>query len=678
MNPPTEEIYQFEGVFSVPDENYKEALNLENTIWGSTVLATGKIQALVTYTGKEMRVVMNSREPRSKVGRLDMEINRLSKLLFVVLAALSLGLVALAGFEGAWYVHFFRFIILLSYIIPVSLRVNLDFAKLFYSYQINHDNDIEGCIARNRDIPEELGRIQFLLSDKTGTLTQNEMVFKKISLENGTVFTPEKKHEMMKYLKRNCEKFKGPLGDIEEKIKAQDPSQKKKRIFRRDKESLVRDLVSALVLCHNVTPVDDNGSRVLQASSPDEIALVQMAEDLHMKLKDRDQSKILIENINEQKEEYEILANFPFTSQSKRMGIIVKHTETNRIVFYLKGADTIMKDKVPQSQRGFLLDECESLGREGLRTLVITQKYLLEEEYNEWKVKYDEARQALEKREEKTAKVVESLEVNMEFLGITGVEDKLQDEVTTTLENLRNAGIQVWMLTGDKIETATCIAISAGIKAPIHEIFIMKDQTDPLRVKNMLEEFAHRFNTVLIIDGTTLTVALADAYEAFFHSATKAPAVICCRCSPTQKATITEGIKKITKKVTCSIGDGGNDVGMIQAADVGIGIEGKEGKQAALAADFSITKFKHLNKLFLWHGRLSYKRSASLATFVMHRGLIISIIQAVFSILFYGLSMPIYSGILALGYSTIFTMFPVFSLVIGIFDEDFSYNFFRF
>jgi len=276
VNPPTEEIYKFEGVFTCGD--YREALSLENTIWGSTVLATGKIQALVTYTGKEMRVVMNSRDPRSKVGRLDMEINRLSKLLFGVLAALSLGLVALAGFEGEWYVHFFRFIILLSYIIPISLRVNLDFAKLFYSYQINHDKDIEGCIARNRDIPEELGRIQFLLSDKTGTLTQNEMVFKKISLENGTVFTPEKKHEIVKYLKKNCEKYNGPLGDIEEKVKglADQADKKKKRLFRREKDCLVRDLISALVLCHNVTPVDDNGSRVLQASSPDEIALVEM------------------------------------------------------------------------------------------------------------------------------------------------------------------------------------------------------------------------------------------------------------------------------------------------------------------------------------------------------------------------------------------------------------------
>ncbi len=171
------------------------------------------------------------------------------------------------------------------------------------------------------------------------------------------------------------------------------------------------------------------------------------------------------------------------------------------------------------------------------------------------------------------------------------------------------------------------------------------------------------YDKVLVMDGVTLAVALEDCYDIFFDSATKAPAVVLCRCSPTQKAAVTEGVKKKTKKTTCAIGDGGNDVGMIQAADVGIGIEGKEGKQAALAADYSILKFKYLNRLLLWHGRLSYKRSAVLANFVIHRGLVISIMQAVFCIVFYGLSISIYDGKLILGYSTIFTMFPVFSLV---------------
>lgn len=330
---------------------YKEALTLENTLWGSTVLATGKVKAIVIYTGKEMRVILNSRDPRSKVGRLDLEINRLSKLLFGVLASLSLLLVGLSGFDGIWYVRFFRFIILLSYIIPISLRVNLDFAKLYYSYKINHDDDIEGCLARNRDIPEELGRIEFLLTDKTGTLTQNEMVFKKLSLENGLVLTPEKKQEIIRNLSKNCEKHEGPLGDIEEKIQKgrlenSQGNKKKRKHFKREKEYLIRDAITSLVLCNNVTPIKESGQRTLQASSPDEIALVKIAEEFHMKLKSRDQNGIIIENVNKKNESYSILATFPFSSQTKRMGIIVKNSLTNRIVFYLKGADTVMKEKV--------------------------------------------------------------------------------------------------------------------------------------------------------------------------------------------------------------------------------------------------------------------------------------------------------------------------------------------
>ena len=266
-------------------------------------------------------------------------------------------------------------------------------------------------------------------------------------------------------------------------------------------------------------------------------------------------------------------------------------------------------------------------------------------------------------REAQVRKVVESLEHDMEFLGITGVEDKLQEDVCNTLETLRDAGVQVWMLTGDKIETATCIAISAGIKSNQQDVFIMKELTDPVEIKEKLNAFSNTYNKVLIIDGITLGVALEKCYQTFFESACKAPAVVCCRCSPTQKAIVTEGIKKVTKKKTCAIGDGGNDVGMIQAADVGIGIEGKEGKQAALAADYSVLKFKYLTRLLLFHGRLSYKRSAVLSQFVIHRGLTISVIQLLFSCLFYSLSIPIYGGVLMLGYSTVFTMFPVFCLV---------------
>jgi len=326
-----------------------------------------------------------------------------------------------------------------------------------------------------------------------------------------------------------------------------------------------------------------------------------------------------------------------------------------------------MKGKVPEFQRGFLLDECEQLASEGLRTLVITQKYLMRSEYEEWNERFIEANAQMVGREAAVRKCIETLEFNMEFLGITGVEDKLQEDVTVTIESLRNAGIQVWMLTGDKVETATCIAISTGLKARSQSLFTMRDLEDPLIIRNQLNEFSAKDDCVLIIDGTTLKAALENNEDSFFFVATKAPAVCVCRCSPTQKAMITEKIKKYTGQKTCGIGDGGNDVGMIQSADVGVGIVGKEGKQAALAADFSVLKFKYINKLFLYHGRMGYKRTAVMAQFIIHRGMLISIIQLIFSLMFYYVSIPVYNGLLILGYATIFTMFPVFFLI---FDED--------
>jgi phospholipid-translocating ATPase len=168
-----------------------------------------------------------------------------------------------------------------------------------------------------------------------------------------------------------------------------------------------------------------------------------------------------------------------------------------------------------------------------------------------------------------------------------------------------------------------------------------------------------------MIDGQTLDLMLTrpNLEEKFWSAATKAPCVCVCRCSPTQKSLITRKIAQFTGKRTCSVGDGGNDVGMIQEANVGVGIVGKEGKQASLAADFSIDKFKYLRTLILWHGRLSYKRSAVLSQFVIHRGLIISVIQAIFSIIFYFVAIPIYNGMLIMGYSTFYTSMPVFSLV---------------
>jgi len=221
-----------------------------------------------------------------------------------------------------------------------------------------------------------------------------------------------------------------------------------------------------------------------------------------MRLVERDQNTITIENAAKSPEHYEILANFPFSSDTKRMGIVIKHKSSGRLIFYLKGAETVMKSKVKPNQRVVIDESCDNLANEGLRTLVISQKLLSPEFYQEWSRKYEVAKADLNDRERLVQNCIEELEQDMELLGVTGVEDRLQDKVAEVIESLRNAGIQVWMLTGDKVETATCIAISAGFKRRTQPIFYMRDMVDIAEAERKIEEFSRKStNVILMIDG---------------------------------------------------------------------------------------------------------------------------------------------------------------------------------
>ena len=326
----------------------------------------------------------------------------------------------------------------------------------------------------------------------------------------------------------------------------------------------------------------------------------------------------------------------------------------------------------------YIAENAENLATKGLRTLVLTEKIISQEEYDKWDAEYRDALTSMENRQERIANVVSKLENNMEFLCVTGVEDLLQDEVATTIDNLRNAGMKIWMLTGDKVETATCISISAGIKGKNQKIFTVRheeftQETTEKKVDRLLELF-NEYNKkisiephIFILDGDTLDLALKHCEKEFFETTMKAPSVVCCRCSPTQKRIIVKTIKKYTEARTAAVGDGGNDVAMIQEADVGIGIVGKEGLQASLAADYSIKEFKSLNVLLLWWGRIAYKNTSTMANFIIHRGLIISFNQFIFSCIFYFNPVAIYSGFLSFGYSTIFTSLPSIAVLL---DQD--------
>uniref|UniRef100_A0A674P1J4 Phospholipid-transporting ATPase n=1 Tax=Takifugu rubripes TaxID=31033 RepID=A0A674P1J4_TAKRU len=601
-----------------------------------------------------------------RFGLLDMELNRLTKALFLAQVLLSVVMVALQGFVGPWFRNLFRFVVLFSYIIPISLRVNLDMGKAAYGWMIMKDENIPGTVVRTSTIPEELGRLVYLLTDKTGTLTQNEMVFKRLHL--GTVsYGTDTMDEIQSHIIRSYAQTQtsGPK-------------------VRKSVSSRIHEAVKAIALCHNVTPVyepraggtretesaeadqdfsDEN--RTYQASSPDEVELVRWTRSVGLTLVTRDLSSLQLKTPSGQILSFSILQTFPFTSESKRMGIIVREESTGDITFYMKGADVAMATIVQYND--WLEEECGNMAREGLRTLVVAKKSLSEEQYQDFENRYNQAKLSVHDRALKVAAVVESLEREMELLCLTGVEDQLQADVRPTLEQLRNAGIKIWMLTGDKLETATCIAKSSHLVSRNQDIHVFKPVSTRGEAHLELNAFRRKHDCALVISGDSLEVCLRYYEHEFVELACQCPAVVCCRCSPTQKAQIVTLLQQHTANRTCAIGDGGNDVSMIQAADCGIGIEGKEGKQASLAADFSITQFKHIGRLIMVHGRNSYKRSAALGQFVMHRGMIISTMQAVFSSIFYFASVSLYQGFLMVGYATIYTMFPVFSLVL---DED--------
>ena len=464
---------------------------------------------------------------------------------------------------------------------------------------------------------------------------------------------------------------------------------------RREIGSRVRDVVLALALCHNVTPTteEENGEMVTtyQASSPDEIAIVRWTEAVGLKLLQRDRESMTLESVNSGNTvvRVRILNTFPFTSEGKRMGIVVKFyhgpatspsDEDGEIWFYQKGADTVMTSIVAAND--WLDEETANMAREGLRTLVVGRKKLSAQTYQDFSSKLAQASLALQNRDAGVADVVsEYLERDLELLGVTGVEDKLQKDVKPSLELLRNAGIKIWMLTGDKVETARCVAVSSKLVARgqyIHTIqkstlsFAFPFQSLLISPTVKRKDLAHssldflrgKTDACLLIDGESLALMLTHYRSEFISIAVQLPTVVACRCSPTQKADVARLIRSYTKKRVCCIGDGGNDVSMIQAADVGVGIVGKEGRQASLAADFSIEQFCYLVKLLVWHGRNSYKRSAKLSQFVIHRGLIISICQTVYSIATAFEPNALYKDWLLVGYSTVYTMAPVFSLVL--------------
>ncbi|XP_051996766.1 phospholipid-transporting ATPase VA-like [Xyrauchen texanus] len=406
-----------------------------------------------------------------------------------------------------------------------------------------------------------------------------------------------------------------------------------------------------------------------EAESPDEAALVYAAQAYKCALVGRLPDQVTVELPHLGKLSFELLHTLGFDSTRKRMSVVVKHPLTEQITVYTKGADSVIMDLIRPAtddvkgkrQRKVLYKTQNYLNlyaADGLRTLCIAKKVLSKEEYASWLQRHLEAETAIQRREELLFESALRLETNLHLLGATGIEDRLQDGVPETIASLRKAGLQIWVLTGDKQETAINIAYACKLLDPEEEIitlnadsqeacavllenslhyiqakFLCNSPPDPARdytgvhfslacspasSTHSSTFLVHRLG--LVIDGRTLAYALDNNLEdKFLAVARSCRSVLCCRSTPLQKSMVVKLVRNKLKVMTLAIGDGANDVSMIQVADVGVGISGQEGMQAVMASDFALPRFRYLQKLLLVHGHWCYSRLANMILYFFYK-----------------------------------------------------------
>uniref|UniRef100_A0A3Q3MLQ5 Phospholipid-transporting ATPase n=1 Tax=Mastacembelus armatus TaxID=205130 RepID=A0A3Q3MLQ5_9TELE len=680
---PNRHLYEFVGNIRLdghstvplgPDQILLRGAQLRNTQW---------VHGVVVYTGHDTKLMQNSTRPPLKLSNVERITNFQILVLFGCLLAISL--VCSIGQtiwkyqygNDAWYMdlnyggaanfglNFLTFIILFNNLIPISLLVTLEVIKFIQAFFINWDTDMlyeptnTPAMARTSNLNEELGQVKYIFSDKTGTLTCNVMQFKKCTIA-GVAYG----YVSYYFLTHSSDEagFNDP--SLLENLQSNHPT-----------AAVILEFMTMMAICHTAVPECTDGKIIYQAASPDEGALVRAARNLGFVFSGRTPDSVIVEMLKTE-EKYELLHVLEFTSARKRMSVIMR-TPSGKIRLYCKGADTVIYDRLADSSKykEITLKHLEQFATEGLRTLCFAVADISESSYQQWQEIHHRACTSLQNRALKLEESYELIEKNLQLLGATAIEDKLQDKVPETIETLMKADIKIWILTGDKQETAINIGHSCKLLTKNMGMLVINEDTlDGTRETlsrhcGMLGDALYKENDfALIIDGKTLKYALTFGVRQYFLDlALSCKAVICCRVSPLQKSEVVEMVKKQVKVITLAIGDGANDVGMIQTAHVGVGISGNEGLQAANSSDYSIAQFKYLKNLLLVHGAWNYNRVAKCILYCFYKNIVLYIIEIWFAFV-NGFSGQILFERWCIGlYNVIFTALP--PLTLGIFER---------
>ena len=348
--------------------------------------------------------------------------------------------------------------------------------------------------------------------------------------------------------------------------------------------------------------------------------------------------------------------------------------------FQADDADVLVEEDLVVDDAA-VLERCfqhiNDFATEGLRTLLYAYRYIEEDEYECWKKLYLDASTALVDRHEKIENAAALVERDFELVGVTAIEDKLQKGVPEAIENLRRAKIKLWMLTGDKRETAINIGHSCRLIKDYSTITILDHETGEVsqRIAAATIDISNGgvAHSVVVVDGHTLSqINSSESLQQLFISlAVLVDTVICCRASPSQKAYLVNTIRnKVHNAITLAIGDGANDIAMIQEAHVGIGITGKEGLQAARTSDYSIAQFRFLTKLLLVHGRWNYIRTCKYILGTFWKEMLFYLTQALYQRYAGYTGTSLYESWSLSLFNTLFTSLPV--IFMGIFEQDLS------
>ncbi|XP_030002017.1 phospholipid-transporting ATPase IA isoform X1 [Sphaeramia orbicularis] len=699
---PNRHLYEFVGNIRLdghstvplgPDQILLRGAQLRNTQW---------VHGVVVYTGHDTKLMQNSTRPPLKLSNVERITNFQILVLFGCLLAISL--VCSIGQtiwkyqygNDAWYMdlnspdggaanfglNFLTFIILFNNLIPISLLVTLEVIKFIQAFFINWDTDMlyeptnTPAMARTSNLNEELGQVKYIFSDKTGTLTCNVMQFKKCTIA-GVAYGHVPEAEEGSFAEDDCTLGTYCMHSTHSSDEAgfNDPSLLENLQSNHPTAAVILEFMTMMAICHTAVPERTDGKITYQAASPDEGALVRAARNLGFVFSGRTPDSVIVEMLGTE-ERYELLHVLEFTSTRKRMSVIMR-TPSGKIRLYCKGADTVIYDRLADSSRykEITLKHLEQFATEGLRTLCFAVADISESSYQQWQEVHHRACTSLQNRALKLEESYELIEKNLQLLGATAIEDKLQDKVPETIETLMKADIKIWILTGDKQETAINIGHSCKLLTKNMGMLVINEDTlDATRETlsyhcGMLGDALYKENDfALIIDGKTLKYALTFGVRQYFLDlALSCKAVICCRVSPLQKSEVVEMVKKQVKVITLAIGDGANDVGMIQTAHVGVGISGNEGLQAANSSDYSIAQFKYLKNLLLVHGAWNYNRVAKCILYCFYKNIVLYIIEIWFAFV-NGFSGQILFERWCIGlYNVIFTALP--PLTLGIFER---------